>query len=64
MTEATPGGERSREGEGRAEEAPEDDLVVLRCDDCGDVFPHPALEEARCPSCGSGHHHVAGEPLL
>ncbi|CAN5691510.1 hypothetical protein BH18ACT15_BH18ACT15_13080 [soil metagenome] len=39
-------------------------VVVLRCRDCGDVFPFEGTDEAECPSCGGRRLHVAGEPLL
>ena len=39
-------------------------VVVLRCRDCGDVFPVEETDEAECPSCGGRRLAVAGEPLL
>lgn len=38
-------------------------LVVLRCPDCGDVFPAEA-EGATCPACGGSSAVPAWEPLL
>ncbi|MFN2491120.1 MAG: hypothetical protein ABR529_15595 [Actinomycetota bacterium] len=41
-----------------------DELVVLRCERCGDVFPLHAGERRACPSCGAGDIADAAEPLL
>lgn len=42
------------------------DLVVMRCNDCGDTFPTSpeGEEEVKCRSCGSADLGVAHEPLL
>ena len=37
---------------------------VLRCLDCGDVFPVEESADVACPSCGGRRLRVAGEPLL
>lgn len=39
-------------------------IVVLKCRNCGDTYPHDELEPIRCPTCGSAEADVAGEPLL
>jgi len=39
-------------------------LIVLRCDNCGNVFPLNKEDEQVCPLCGSDDIHPAGEPLL
>ncbi len=39
-------------------------VAVLKCLDCGDVFPVHVKEAPACPSCGSRSLEVAGEPLL
>jgi Zn finger protein HypA/HybF involved in hydrogenase expression len=42
-----------------------DDLVVVRCLDCGDTFPiHESDVDAHCPTCGGTRHEPASEPLL
>lgn len=44
---------------------PDDDLVVVRCVDCGDTFPiHESEVDATCPSCDGRRHELAAEPLL
>lgn len=40
------------------------ELIVLRCNTCGDTFTAPTAEGAACPSCGGADHQVAHEPLL
>ena len=41
----------------------EPELVVLKCEDCGDTFPSRE-RPAACASCGSRNVHEAHEPLL
>lgn len=43
---------------------PAPEVVVLRCDACGDVFPVRDRAPAVCPSCGSTELVEAAEPLL
>ena len=38
-------------------------LVVLKCEDCGDTFPS-GTPGAACPSCGGKNVREAHEPLL
>ncbi len=41
-----------------------EEVHVMRCASCGDVFPLHVGDEERCPSCGSLDVHAAAEPLL
>lgn len=50
------------EEEGRA--GSEVEVVVFRCEMCGDTFPGHEGDPPRCPSCGSANAHEAHEPLL
>ena len=43
---------------------PDDELVVLRCDVCGNTFTAHRVPDAPCPRCGSESVHLAHEPLL
>lgn len=41
------------------------ELLVLRCDSCGDTFTaHRGEVGVECPSCGDTEHQLANEPLL
>ena len=40
------------------------DLVVFKCETCGDVFPSHETPSPACPSCGGTKVHQAHEPLL
>ena len=39
-------------------------LVVLKCSNCGNVWPQHEEDENVCPLCDSRDVHPAGEPLL
>ena len=41
-----------------------EELIVLRCRDCGDTFPMHKGEEVSCPTCGGEDAAPAAEPLL
>jgi Zn finger protein HypA/HybF involved in hydrogenase expression len=40
------------------------ELLIYRCERCGDVFPLHEDQQLRCPTCGSDEVHLASEPLL
>ncbi len=40
------------------------EVVVLRCEDCGDTFTAHADELVLCPSCASDRARIATEPFL
>lgn len=42
----------------------ETELIVWRCDACGDTFPLHDGDSPVCPSCGNDDVHHATEPLL
>lgn len=42
----------------------ERELVIFKCESCGDTFPAHAGEQPACPTCKSAKVHEAHEPLL
>jgi Zn finger protein HypA/HybF involved in hydrogenase expression len=39
-------------------------LVILKCSNCGNVFPQHQEDKGVCPLCHGADVHPASEPLL
>ena len=42
----------------------EPEMVVFKCESCGDTFPAHLGERPVCPTCNGAEVHEAHEPLL